>query len=167
MDKSYSKKGLVIVAPEMQGSSSADIEKVVKAHKIGYAITKTISGPSLGNSIPRIAVFDTTGKLVFAGHPADDGAEKAIKAALKGVNGEASPSGGSSIFDKKEPLVAERSWTNADGKVIKATLISLDGDTGHFKFPSGKPFDYDIKKLSDADQEVIKKAAADLAAAAP
>ena len=47
----------------------------------------------------------------------------------------------------------------AEGKTIKATLISLDDKTGHFKFPNGKTFDYEITKLSDADQIVIKEAA--------
>lgn len=165
MDKKYSKKGLVLVAPECQGSSNEDILAMASAKKMKYAITKNISGPSIGvTGIPRMAVFDTSGKLVFAGRPGDD-ADKAIKTALKGVKEDSSSSSSSalSIFDKKKDLVAQRKWTNSEGKVITATLISLDKETGNFKFPNGKTFKYDIKMLSEADQEVIKEAAEALA----
>ena len=57
MEKKLSKKGLVVVAPEVQGSSEEDIKKLVDKNKIGYTVTKSISGPRLGNGIPRTAVF--------------------------------------------------------------------------------------------------------------
>ena len=63
MDRRYSKKGVKIVAPEVQGSSVEDIMDVVDDGKIKYTVTKSISGPRLGNTIPRMAVFDATGKL--------------------------------------------------------------------------------------------------------
>jgi hypothetical protein len=164
MDKKYSKKGMTLVAPEVQGSSVEDIAAMAKDRKLKYAITKSISGPSLSNGIPHMAVFDTKGKLVFTGHPMSGDAEKAIKTALKDVKASDDSSDGGSIFDrpssKPTNLVEKRSWTNSEGKSITATLISLDADTGHFQFPNGKKFDYDITKLSADDQEVIKAAAA-------
>ena len=41
MDKKYSKKGLRILAPEVQSSSVEAIEKLVKEHKINYPIMKS------------------------------------------------------------------------------------------------------------------------------
>jgi hypothetical protein len=164
MEKKYSKKGMTLVAPEVQGSTPEAIAEMAKARKLPYSITKSISGPSLSNGIPHMAVFDTKGKLIFTGHPMSPDAEKAIKTALKDVKEDKDSSDGGSIFDrpssKPTNLVEKRSWTNSEGKTITATLISLDADIGHFEFPNGKKFDYDITKLSAEDQEVIKAAAA-------
>ena len=159
MDKKYSKKGLVLVAPECQNTDTEALKEFIKEKKIKYTVTNNISGPRLGNGIPRMTVFDTKGKLVFAGHPMAKDADKAIKSALKDAKAdddkEEDP-----FFNKKRAtnLVAERTWTNAEGKSIKATLISLDAKTGHFKFPNGKNFDFDITKLSADDQALIKEA---------
>ena len=81
------KKGLVVVAPEVQGSSPDAIAKIVDEGKIEYTVTQGMRGPSLGRGIPHMAVFDVHGKLVFSGHPMDPEAEKSIKAALKEVEG--------------------------------------------------------------------------------
>ena len=63
MDKRYSKKGLHIVAPEVQGSSVEAIEEIVKNEKMKFTVTKGISGPSLTRGIPHAAVFDVSGKV--------------------------------------------------------------------------------------------------------
>ena len=162
MDKKYSKKGLVLVAPECQLTDAEKLKEFAKEKKIKYTITNNIRGPRLGSGIPRMALFDVKGKLVFAGHPMSEDADKAIRTALKDAKPDGDDEEEDSFFSKKEEkrdLVAERSWTNSEGKTIKATLISLDDKTGHFKFPNGKTFDYEITKLSDADQIVIKEAA--------
>ena len=106
-----------------------------------------------------MAVFDVKGQLIFSGHPMDDKAEKIIKTALKDATVRGSEEKSTSgLGAKKANLVEERSWTNTDGKSIKATLISLQDNTGKFTFPDGRSFDYDITKLSDADQTLIKEA---------
>ena len=161
MDKKLSKKGLVIVAPEVQGSSEEDIKEVLEENDVEYTVTKSISGPVLGRGIPRTAVFDVSGKLIYVGHPSDPKTEKAIKAALKDAtppDGESSSSS-SGLTARKADLVANRKWTNNDGKEMEAALVDLTGDTGHFKFPNGRKFDYAITNLSDADQAAIKAAA--------
>ena len=162
MDRRYGKKGLMLIGAESQGSSITDIEEIVKEHKIKFPIIKGASGPIKVSGIPHIVVFDTKGKLVFSGHPGNSDAEKAIKRALKGATPDASGSNTSDsaldIFKKKE-LVPERSWTNADGKVLKASLTSLAGNTGTFRRPDGRTFTYDITKLSQEDQKVISEAA--------
>ena len=164
MEKKYAKKGLTIVAPEVQGSSVEAIEKMADDKKLNYTITKSISGPSLSRGIPSMAVFDTKGKLVFVGHPMSRDAEKVVKDALKEVKMTDSDSDAGSIFDKTPDLVAQRTWKNSEGKAIEATLVSLEGNTGHFKFSNGKKFDYDITKLSADDQSVIKEASEKLTA---
>ena len=158
MDKRYKKKGLTLVAPEMQGSSAEAIEDMAKEHKLSYTITKSISGPRLSNGIPHAAVFDVSGKMIWNGHPASDEFEKTIKKALK----EAKPAEeeGSSFFSTPKFLVDSRTWTNADGKSLTAALVSVKGDTGTFRKDNGQTFSYAISKLSEADQELIKNASA-------
>ena len=151
------RKGLTIIAPEVQGSSKEAIEEMVKDKKLDYTITKGISGPSLSRGIPHMAVFDVEGKLIFSGHPMSPDAEKTIKAALKEATPpDQRPSSGPP--PKKQDLVAQREWTNAEGKSITAVLVEVVGTTGHFKFPNGRKFEYDVAKLSEPDQELIKKA---------
>jgi hypothetical protein len=41
---------------------------------------------------------------------------------------------------------------------MQAKLIEVSGTTGQFQFSNGRRFEYDISKLSEADQEIIKKA---------
>ncbi len=163
MEKKYGDKGLTIVAPEVQGSSVEAIEKMAEDKKLNYTITKSISGPSLSRGIPSMAVFDTKGKLVFVGHPMSRDADKAVKEALRAVKKSDSKSESNSIFAKVPNLVEQRTWTNSEGNKIQAVLVSLDENTGHFKFSNGKKFDYDITKLSEEDQKVIKEAAEKLA----
>lgn len=155
MDKRLKDKGLVIVAPEVQGSSEDMIKQLVDEKEIPYTVTAGIQGPRLGNSIPRTAVFDVTGKLIFVGRPGDE-AERVIKKALKDVTASAEPTSG--LAPRKKDLVALRGWTNTDGKTMQATLVEVDGTTGHFKFKDGRKFTYDITKLSQANQDDIKAA---------
>ena len=55
-----------------------------------------------------MAVFDVTGKLVWKGHPMDDAAEKAIKEALKDVEG-GDGSSSSGLAPRQTELIAQRS----------------------------------------------------------
>ena len=154
MDRRYSNKGLVLIGAESQQSGTEAIEEIVKDKRIKFAITKGASGPVDVEGLPHMVVFDTTGKLVFSGHDSGD-AEKAIKKALRGATVE--EGGDSDAFDifKRNELIAERTWTNEDGKSLTASLIKLEGDTGTFRRPNGSTFSYDITKLSEADQKVI------------
>ena len=81
MDKKYSKKGMVLIGAEVQGSVEDKINEIIDEHKVQFTVTKGVSGPNLSNAIPHMAVFSTKGDLVFNGHP--NNAEKAIKTALK------------------------------------------------------------------------------------
>ena len=81
MNKKYSKKGMVLIGAEVQGSAEDKINEIIDEHKVQFTVTKGIIGPNLSNSIPHMAVFATNGDLVFNGHP--NNAEKAIKIAKK------------------------------------------------------------------------------------
>ena len=153
MDKKYSKKGMVLIGAEVQGSAEDKINEIIDEHKVKFTVTKGVSGPNLSNAIPHMAVFSTKGDLVFNGHP--NNAEKAIKTALKDVKEESS-SDESSFFSKPKYLIDERTWTNSEGKKLKAALISLEGEVGKFRFSNGRTFNYDITKLSAEDQGLIK-----------
>ena len=46
------------------------------------------------------------------------------------------------------PMIPNRAWANTDGKIMNAALLSIEGDTGKFKSPTGQLFNYAISKLS-------------------
>tara|TARA_B100000085_G_C18296877_1_gene412624 strand:+ start:64 stop:606 length:543 start_codon:yes stop_codon:yes gene_type:complete len=154
MDKKYSKKGMVLIGAEVQGSAEDKINEIIDEHKVQFTVTKGIIGPNLSNSIPHMAVFAANGDLVFNGHP--NNAEKVIKTALKDVKEDPSTTE-SSLFAKPKYLINERIWTNTEGKTLKAALISMEGQVGKFRFSNGRTFNYDITKLSADDQTLIKE----------
>ena len=151
---------MVMIGAEVQGSSPEAISKIAANHKLQFTLTKGISGPRLANGIPHTAVFDVKGNLVFNGHPSNPATEKAIKDALKDATPPSSGGAGNSFFNKPQHLVDERTWTNSDGKTLKAAMISLKGKIGKFRFPNGRTFNFDITKLSEDDQSLIKEKAA-------
>ena len=153
MDTELKEKGLVLVAPEVWGTDKKRLRDFAKDKGIGYTITEGIKGPKIATGVPHMAVFDATGKMVFSGHP--NGAKSAITKALDELNAGTEPE---PTPAEETDLVPLRDWTNSDGKTIKATLIDVSGTTGAFKFANGKIFEYDITKLSAADQADIKKA---------
>lgn len=86
--KSGEKKGLVVVGLERQNSSKEDILKVLKTAKVEYPVMSGGSAPGNTGGIPHACVFDSTGKLIFSGHPADADFEKSVKKALRDVKAE-------------------------------------------------------------------------------
>ncbi|HWB07236.1 MAG TPA: hypothetical protein VG796_29700 [Verrucomicrobiales bacterium] len=165
-------KGFMLIGQHRQSATDEEVQAVVKKMKVKFPITKNGSGPSKGNGIPHTLVFDSTGKLVFEGHPGDADFDKAIKRAMKAVAASTTPSSGlgpkSSGTTPTTPgtkpgapaaLIAERAWTNTDGKTMMAALISLDGETAKFKKKDGSTFSYPLSKLNAEDQATIKEAA--------
>ncbi len=158
MDKKYSKKGLRILAPEVQSSSVEAIEKLVKEHKINYPIMKGSTRAPNMKGIPHSVVFDASGELVFEGHPMSPDFDKAIKKALKDVEVVDEDDDGG-LFAK--PLIAQRTWTNSEGKPLVAAVTAIEGENVMFKLKNGKKIPYPIAKLSEADQKLIKEASPD------
>ncbi|MEK0451211.1 MAG: hypothetical protein RL088_3479 [Verrucomicrobiota bacterium] len=78
------KADTIFIGAESQNSSDAEIKEVVKKNRLSYTITKGgVNGPVNFSGIPHAFVFDTTGKLIFHGHPSDRDFEKAIRDAGK------------------------------------------------------------------------------------
>jgi hypothetical protein len=172
-------KGLAVVGLHCQQATDEEIQEVSKKLKIKFPVTKGGGGPSSGNGIPHSLVFDVSGNLAFEGHPSSPDFEKAVKKSLKEVTGGGSSSsglgpkpGGSSLSPssgskpaKPSVLIAKRPWTNTDGKVMNAALVSVSGDSATFKKEDGKTFVYPVSKLNEEDQATIKEAAAKAAEA--
>ncbi len=148
----------MLVGAEVQGSTPEAILEVVDDQKMKFAVTKGMSGPSLGNSIPRMAVFGVDGKLIYSGYPNDDATDVIRRELRKVGESEEDDAGGVAMPSR---LVETREWTNADGGTVEAALLSLEGTTGTFIRTNGSTFVYDITKLSAEDQELIEKAAWD------
>lgn len=161
MDKRNRKKGLRIIATERQNSSEDVIAALTKKNKVEYTITRGTSGPVDGSGIPHAYVFDVSGKLIFNGHPSDDEFERTVKKALREVadDSEKKSTFGPSTLKVEEPLIAERNWTNAEGKEIVASVTAVAGDFVSFKMKNGKVVSYPIEKLSEEDQALIKETA--------
>ena len=149
MDKKLRDKGLVIIGAERQGSSVADIKKVTDKAKVEFTITKGVIGPTTGRSIPRAVVFDSKGKIIYTGHPNDRACERIIKEALKDVR--------LSNYSNKS-IIAQRIWTNTEGKKITASIKTVVGEVVTFKLYNSKIVKYKLSNLSKADQEMIKLA---------
>lgn len=78
------KADTIFIGAESQGSSDDEIKGVIKKFKLSYTITKGgVRAPAgLGSTgIPHAYVFDTTGKLIFVGHPADRDFDRAVSKA--------------------------------------------------------------------------------------
>jgi hypothetical protein len=171
LHKRNADKGLAVVGLHVQNAEDDEIKEVVKKLKIKFPVTKGGSGPSKGNGIPHTLVFDVEGKLAFEGHPADKDFKKAVDKSLKAVTASAPSSGlgpkpgatpstsPSTKPAKPAVLIAERAWTNTDGKTMTAALVSVDGDNAKFKKKDGSTFNYPLSKLTEEDQATIKEAA--------
>ena len=85
----------IVIGAESQNSSDEDIKGIVKKHKLSYTITKGgVRAPAglQSNGIPHAYVFDTSGKLIYAGHPADKDFDSAVRKAGKPAPGTTSTS---------------------------------------------------------------------------
>ncbi|MEM9080478.1 MAG: hypothetical protein AAGC74_07305 [Verrucomicrobiota bacterium] len=53
-------------------------------------------------------------------------------------------------------LAEEQFWTNAEGKQMKAAVLSKSDDAVIFLMPNGKSIEYPLEKLSAASREAIE-----------
>ena len=158
MDKKLREKGLVIIGAESQGSSAKEIKAVTENAKVEYTITEGANGPLQIRGLPTALVFDATGKMIFNGHPRDKQFEKTIKDALKEVKSVAPTKSEEKTKKTNQPLIAQRRWTNTEGKTITASVTEVNGDEIIFKLHNLKSVKYPLNQLSDSDEEMIKKA---------
>ena len=156
LEKKYRKRGLRVIAAEMQNSSKDRIEAIVKEHKMEFTVTNGVRGPVSVRGIPHAIVFDSDGKIVFNGHPASEDFEKSIKSAVKNVQAEPEEEEGG-LFAKD--LIPERTWTNSEGKPLVASVTEIKADSVVFKLKNGHKVPYAIDKLSQEDQKLIEETA--------
>ncbi|MEO0413496.1 MAG: hypothetical protein AAF226_00935 [Verrucomicrobiota bacterium] len=155
MDERYKEKGLLLVAPEVQGTPKADLLQFVENNDITYTVTSRITGPIKVSGLPHRAIFDVNGKIIYNGYPNED-SDDIIKDALRDVEEEPSTS-----IPRRIELVPEREWTDAaTGRKLTASILTKKGNVIRFKFPDGRTFDYDVTKLSQEDQDMITAAEA-------
>ena len=84
------KADTIFIGAESQNSSDEEIKEIIKKNKLSYTITKGgVHAPDAvkSNGIPHAYVFDTTGKLIYAGHPGDKDFDSAVKKAGKPAAG--------------------------------------------------------------------------------
>jgi thiol-disulfide isomerase/thioredoxin len=84
------KADTIVIGAESQNSSDEKIKDIVKKFKLSYTITKGgVQAPESVRSggIPHAYVFDTTGKLIFAGLPSDRDFDSAVRKASKPAAG--------------------------------------------------------------------------------
>ncbi len=158
--KRHESKGLKVIGAESQQSSEEDVKKIVKSLKIKFPVTAGASHPLNFSGIPHSAVFASDGSMLFEGHPSDKGFDRAVKDALKtsAPAKEKEEAGAGAAVKSGAPLVAERTWTNAEGKPVAAALLKVENGQGTFRRKEGTTFTYAVDKLSSTDQELITKA---------
>lgn len=81
------KDKMLVFGAHSQRASDEEVKKVVKKYKLTYTITNGASGPINVSGIPHAFVFDTTGALIFHGHPADKEFESAVRKATREASG--------------------------------------------------------------------------------
>ncbi|MFK7850083.1 MAG: TlpA family protein disulfide reductase [Akkermansiaceae bacterium] len=155
MDKRYRDDGLIVIGAESQNSSKEQIQPLVKKNRIEYTITKNASGPISFSGIPRAFVFDVQGNLIFNGNPGNDDFDRSIKKALRDV-GEVEEE---SSFSSNN-LFETRTWTNAEGKELKAAIRDANDTEVTFIMFAGKIVKYPLAKLSEESQKEIAEALA-------
>ena len=158
--KRHESKGLKVIGAHSQEATEEEILKTIKTSKIKFPVTEGARSPLKFNGIPHSAVFASDGTMLFEGSPHDKGFERAVRDAMKTAtnskDGESTISSSSTI--KPAILVAERTWTNTDGKPMAATLVKVENGQGTFRRKNGSTFVYAIEKLSTSDQEIVIKA---------
>jgi len=85
--KRYKDK-MVVIGAHSQSATDDEVREVVKKNRLSYTITKGVNGPVNFSSF----VFDTTGKMLFEGHPMDKDFDKAVRKSVQGASGTAAPS---------------------------------------------------------------------------
>lgn len=154
LDEEYREKGLTIIGAEIYHSGKNQIAEVLKKQNVGYSITDGVTGPISVSGLPYAVVFAPDGRLVFHGHPNDEQFEAQIKAATADVKNLEKPA----VRVAEDSIIPMRQWTDGTGRQMLASVEKIEGDKVHFQMKSGKIVSYQIKKLSEEDQKIIKKA---------
>ncbi|WP_147263518.1 hypothetical protein [Roseimicrobium gellanilyticum] len=80
------------------------------------------------------------------------GAKPAAPATPAATAPGAAPAGPVAIKDPKA-----ESWTNAEGRAVQMTLVSVNGTEATFKLADGRSLPLDVSKLSDASKKRVEE----------
>jgi thiol-disulfide isomerase/thioredoxin len=83
--RTHEKKGLVVAGVECQNGSKEQILKLLKDARVKFPVMSGGSVPASTGGIPHVCVFNTSGKLVWAGNPHDKEFDRAVKKELRGI----------------------------------------------------------------------------------
>jgi len=154
----YDSKGLEVVGLETGGSDKDAIVKLCKSARVEYPIMKGGRVPVRINRIPHACVYDSSGKLVWEGNPHEGGFLDSVRDALRDIGKEAvSGEAAEEATSNTGPMIAMREWKNNEGKIIRAELLRVEDGKVVFKI-SHREVPYEISKLSDEDQKLIRDA---------
>lgn len=162
LEKDNRAKGLVIIGAESQGSTKEEIKPLIEKAKVEYTITEDATGPIEVTGIPRAFVFNRQGKMVFDGNPnGKEFTEAVTKALADGAPATAAatattPSTTPGAAAPAAPLIASSTWTNTEGKEIRAAVKSVDTTHVTFLMDGGKEVNYPLDKLSEESRNAIK-----------
>lgn len=157
MYKKHSDDGLVIIGAESQGSNADVIKKVIEKAKVTYPIVQGANGPIAVSGIPRAFVFNPDGELVWDGNPLGSQFDDAVKDCLKLVKSANQAKTGPAVT---APLLfSTRSWTNSDGKAIRAAIKRVTDTNVTFVMPNLSEVQYPLAKLSQESREMIAEVA--------
>lgn len=84
------KDKMIVIGAHSQAGTDEEVQAVVKKNRLSYTITKGAPGPVKFSGIPHVIVFDTEGKMIFDGHPADKDFERAVRKSVQGASATAS-----------------------------------------------------------------------------
>lgn len=160
LDKKYREKGLLIIGAESQGSPKEKIEPILKNASVEYTINMGGGGPVPVSRLPHILIFNRAGDMIFEGRPSDEAFESTVKKALKEAP-PASEKQTAPAVKKEANLIAQRPWTNSDGKTIHAAVVKADETSVTFLMANGKSVDYPLDKLSDESRKIIEEKSKD------
>lgn len=76
---------MLVFGAHSQNASDEEVKQVVKKNQLAYTITKGMESPVNFSGIPHAFVFDSTGAMIFSGHPMDKNFDDAVRKATRGV----------------------------------------------------------------------------------
>jgi thiol-disulfide isomerase/thioredoxin len=159
LERKYRDKGLRIIGAESQGSTKDEIKPLIEKAKVEYTIVDAADGPLEVSAIPRAFVFDREGKLVFDGSPSGAPFEEAVTKAVGDSTGSTeSSTAATPTAATTEMLIATRTWTNSDGREVKAAVKAVDDQAVTFVMENGKETKYPLEKLSEESRKTITEA---------
>ena len=162
LDQKNRDKGLRIIGAESQGGTKEQIKPLIEKAKVEYTIVAGAEGPIQISGIPHAFVFNTDGKLIYDGGPADPAFDKAIAGALGEANAApattastATTATTATTSSAAGTLIPMRSWTNAEGREIRAAVKKATEMSATFQLADGREVTYQLDKLSADSRQVI------------